>query len=440
MDTPFDAGDAAYTLYYNAMVQAQTRSAYHESGGQVTPGTDSAQITVAVDGGEATINDTNVSWAPEEVVLEDGGVGPGGSDQGAPRVDVVYVKQNGALAAATGEPHAYLPDTDAAGDPITPAEFEHWEPSPDDGRNVGGVMLGLVLVEADDAVAADITTSEIKNWKVGGAESGVYIRGDGQDNGPIDITVTGDPVTIQDSDSGAVPFDYQPSENKVTIGSSGAQPYLGDNLIAQGNTINGLNTLAYQDGAYGSLQFDSSTGTTWKLRDANTTPATPVIEVDSSTIHHRRKTNYHGERIADSGGFEWIGGDGDETLFRIDDGSTNPTSYSGRTTPGTNAGGGPFVFELFDITNISSLFSVNPNGVGQLRDGGTIDGTGPPHRIATRTWADSQFYSTAGGFIDIESLAADPPNPESGEVRIYESGGRVEAKDANGNVALLGSF
>lgn len=262
METQIDAGDAAYSLYENSIVQAYTRQAYHISGGQVNPGTSSTQLTVAVEAGEAHISDTPVSWATEEVILDDAGVGPNGQDQNQPRVDVIFVAADGTLGAVTGEPHSFAPDTDADGNPITPAPFEHWSPAPDDGQRVGGLVLGLVLVRPGWSSAQDMSATEIKQWRLGGAEASQFVRGDGTDNGSVTITTKGAPFTLTDPTAqvaGGDYFRYDPN-NATYIGARDAPVTLRGDLDVNRRGVHGLSAMFFDSSNAAVSIFDAAGG------------------------------------------------------------------------------------------------------------------------------------------------------------------------------------
>lgn len=382
METPLDAGDALYTLYDNSIIQAYTRQAFHVSGGQLNPGTSSTEITVAVEAGEGRINETDVTWASEEVVLADAGVGPSGSDENQPRVDVVFATQSGALSVATGEPSPYAPDTDANGNPLTPAPFEHWEPSPDDGTNVGGLVLGLVLVKPNWTSAQDMTAADIKQWKLSG---------------------TGQLPSVLESDLDANDFN-----------------------------VNNLNALGFAPDGQQNIDFFSTAGE-FEVRDMSPSPPETPFSVEANDIHIRRKLNAHGEQIVNPSWLNYQDGSGDANIALMDDGTQSPTVYRLQSRIG---GQQNRVLEVLDADNLSSLFSVDTTGVGKLLNGNI--GGGTPEKIATEQWAHEQFFEGANGFLDLDQKSADPVPPPSGQVRLYESQGRIEAKWPDGSTAVLG--
>jgi hypothetical protein len=280
METPLDSGDALWTIQLNSVVQAYTRQAYHISGGQVNPGTSATQMTVAVEAGEGRINDQGVSWADEEVILAGAGVGPDGTDQNEPRVDVVYAQRDGTLTATTGIPAPFAPDTriDDNGNevPYTPSPFEHWEPAPDDGGNVGGLVLGFVLILPGWSSAQDMSTAEIKQWKLGGAGAEQFIRGDGVDNGPVNIDAHNAPVTIGDPSLGEPDyFDYDPDSNTLKLGAAGALPILGGRLDARGNQVVDVQTVRFEPDepintpALNFADDDNGDRVLWKMGDGS---------------------------------------------------------------------------------------------------------------------------------------------------------------------------
>lgn len=152
------AGTAADALRINQIYQVQRREAYWVSGGTATPGSASTQIEVDIEAGEAQFGGSSTSWATTAVALD--------SASGDPRVDVVYVQQDGSLGVVTGTPHPYRPNQDEDGNAMTPSPFEHWEPSPDDGGNVIGLPLCCVLVEPSMADSTDLTTSHIQDRRL----------------------------------------------------------------------------------------------------------------------------------------------------------------------------------------------------------------------------------------------------------------------------------
>lgn len=232
MEEHFEAGQGGWTAQLNGVIQASTRSAYHKSGGKITPGSSATTLTVAVASGAANVGGKDVEWAGTELELADGGIGPSGRDTGNPRVDAIFAAKNGALGVATGDPAPYAPDTDPQGNPYTPAPFEHWSPAPDSGSRIGGCVLGFVVVEPAMNSADDLPAENIQQWKIGvGIEGTAFVRGDGQPNGPTVITVTDDPVTIEDEANSRPPFfAYDPQNETLTLGGDGARATLGSQL------------------------------------------------------------------------------------------------------------------------------------------------------------------------------------------------------------------
>lgn len=398
METKIDAGDAAYSLYENSIIQAYTHNTYHISGGQVTPGTDANQITVAVEAGEAQVNDTNVSWTSEELVLEDGGVGPSGQTTNDPRVDVIFVKANGALGVATGKPTPYAPDTDQQGDPLTPSQFEHWEPAPDDGTNVGGATLALVLVEGGDTSAGDIASGDIKQWKLGTADLGdKYVLGNGEDNGPVTITVNDADFTVRDNTDATSNYLWRDhNRGRLFLGTANAQPTLRAKLDANGNAINGVEELSLQPDNLQNIDFSSGAGQ-FALRDIST-GGERVIEVGENQIEMTRATRHNGKAMR---GVGWIqaagrdrtfldfrGGDGTQQIWTQDDGSNDPAEYSGESDPSGN-----YAYRITSSTD-GLLFGVDVNGMARSD---AFEVAGEP--VATEPWVNDNFLSLSGGAL-----------------------------------------
>lgn len=241
MEEYFNAGDAGWTAQLNAVIQALTRAAYHVSGGKITPGSSSTNVTVTVEAGEAVVHGTQVSWPGEELPLEDGGVGPSGTDENLPRVDAVFAREDSTLGVATGEPAPFTPDTTPEGQPYTPAPMEHWTPAPDSGSRIGGCVLGFVLVGKNATAATDIPSENIQQWKIGTAlDKSRLVFGDGTPNGPTTIAVNDDPLSIEDSArSSPQIFDYDNNDNVLRIGAAGVR--------VEGKSI-------------GTLELDSNSG------------------------------------------------------------------------------------------------------------------------------------------------------------------------------------
>lgn len=378
MFTFIDSGDAGYSLQLNVMLQTLTRSAYWISGGGITPGTSSTDITVAVSAGEATITGTPVSWADEELILADAGMGPNGQPTNNPRVDVISATSNGALSATTGEPAPYAPDTDANGNPLTPQEFEHWEPAPDDGQRVGGAVLGLVLVKPNFGSAQDLTSACIDNdWKFGPGEVSQFVYGNGQDNGDVTITTANSDFIARD------PADAQPnylwkdeSTGTLKLGSPDAQPTLQENLDAEENDVAGVGTLHFSQNAEQTVSIDTANGGVWELHDrnpgGNSTPdggPNPIV-ISDRKVFFSRQADFNGGNIVDVNSIGFSTGttagplldisndpNGRQELWRHTDAENNPKEFVARSNPG-----GQRVFEIENVTDSQVLFYVHENG------------------------------------------------------------------------------
>lgn len=226
METIVTAGEAADALRINQIHQVQTGQAVWISGGSVTPGSSSTQLTVSVASGEATINDTSVQWASDTVGLD--------SASTQPRVDVIEVREDASLHAITGAPNAYRPNTDEDGNTITPAPFQHWEPAPDDGTNVLGMPLACVLVEPTMADSTDLTTDHIQDRRLDGADNSSLVKGNGEDNGRT-VIVANDADTIFQDETDDVQnwLHREYSTGLLHIGGPNAMPMLRTNLNLQ---------------------------------------------------------------------------------------------------------------------------------------------------------------------------------------------------------------
>lgn len=217
MDTIVTAGEAADALRINQIHQSITKDAYWVSGGDVTPGTASTQIEVNVASGEANINSTSVTWASDSVVLS--------AANNDPRVDVVYVQEDGTLTSVTGTPHSYRPNTDENGDPFTPAPFEHWEPSPDDGSNVIGLPLACVLVKPTTADSTDLTSAMIQDRRLSATTNPEFLRADGVDNGSVTVTSNDADLKFQDTTDPTSEYLWRDfSAGKLYLGAPNATP------------------------------------------------------------------------------------------------------------------------------------------------------------------------------------------------------------------------
>lgn len=388
METPLNSGDALYAVYENSVIQAYTQEAYHKSGGQVNPGTSSTNITVAIEAGEGHINGQNVSWAAEEIQLANAGVGPNGTDENQPRVDVIYATQAGALSAATGEPAAYAPDTDVNGNPLTPAPFEHWEPSPDSGSRVGGLVLALVLVKPNWTSAQDMTTSEIKQWRLGAASGERFVYGDGTDNGRVTITTENADFIAQDpSVSPRRYLWYDSSQGEFNIGTNDAVPTFRWDVDFNGWSANGLNTVEFASDAEAGLSYDSSpSGGQFDIEDRadNTRP----LSLFPDRFVFRRASDWNGNALTRVGAMEIHGeidvtdpdgpaldltpnSDGNKAIWRQDDGGATPTTYSAFANPANGD-----AFAIRDMTNNKFLLQVKTGGNVVAPNGDLIDQDG----------------------------------------------------------------
>lgn len=235
METIVPSGTAADALRWNQIYQVQTEQAYWISGGDVTPGTASTQIEVDVASGQANINGTSVSWASNSVALSDANADP--------RVDVVYVQEDGSLAAVTGTPNAYRPNTDENGNSFTPAPFQHWEPAPNDGSDVLGLPLACVLVKPTTADSTDLASNEIQDRRLSTNTESGYVLGDGTDNGTTTITVDDADFSVQDTTDTVSKYIHRDlSAAKLYLGSPNAAPLFREAVDAGNNNISNIAT------------------------------------------------------------------------------------------------------------------------------------------------------------------------------------------------------
>lgn len=479
MDQIVDSGSAADALRINQLYQVQTRSGYWKTGGAVNPGSSTTQIEVDVEAGDAQVSGSAVSWSATSVALN--------AADTDPRVDVVYVRSDGTFGVATGTPHAYRPNTDENGDPITPAPFEHWEPAPDDGGNVPGLPLACVLVKPSVTDSTDITTSEIQDRRLAASSNSEYVKGNGTDNGQVTITADDSDVVLKDSTDSVANYLWRDhSQGTLKIGSPNAVPTLRERLNANGNAIDGVNNIevtAPGGAALDLTPISDGNKILWEITDGAATNPTDVYgrTQPGSGTAFKLGTSASGElfnigmdgsaSFTGGGGVDFASGaltnvdhlevssdsgvvidlttgssDGTHILWRHDDGGS--TQYEGLSRPGNNN-----AFMVRDSTNGQPLFTVHNDGTADLAGG---------DRVATRPWTNNNFLSSSGGTVsgsltttgtltaqaktqlqgqlEIPAQSADPPAPASGYVRIYQSGTTVEAKDASGNIATLGTF
>lgn len=350
-------GDGGYSIQINSLIQANTRQAYHISGGGITPGTSSTNVTAAVSNGEVSVNGTNVTFAAEELTLEDGGIGPSGSDTGYPRVDCISARQDGTLDVTTGDPEPFAPDTDANGNPITPAPFEHWSPSPDSGSRVAGCLLGYVLVGPNATTASDITADEIRQWKIpAGVESGAYVLGNGAENGPTSISVTDAPFAVQDEN------DTTPAYIKRDPSAPGAPLFLGTS-DAPATLRSELRTNTER------IAYDSS-AENLKIGDRNSNTATPTaIELSDTRAFIRRDTSLEGNPLRDvdkitfsspAPALDFKPTDAAIEIWESDDATTGDV-ITAKTDPGRDN-----AFHL--QKNGSNIFKVDTDGATELNE------------------------------------------------------------------------
>lgn len=391
MFTFIDSGDAGYSLQLNVLNQTFNRQAYWVSGGGITPGTSNTEITVRVESGEANVSGNPVSWAGEELVLADAGVGPNGQPTGNPRVDVISATSNGALSVTTGEPAPYAPDTDANGNKLTPQEFEQWEPAPDDGQRVGGCVLGLVLVKPDWSSAQDITSACIDNdWKLSPGDVSRFVKGNGQDNGDVTITTTNSDFILRD------PSDAQPnylwkdeSDGTLKIGSADATPTLQANLDADEYGVKGVGLFHYSQNAEQTMSIDSGAGP-WELHDRNPqgeqSPSggpNPIV-VSDKNIFFSREPDFNGADLVDVNSFK-ISDKGPESplldmhddtngrqeIWRHSDGKTPKSVYTAESEPADN-----IALRVYDATEDKDLLRLSTGGTLTIPNGGIFDQNG----------------------------------------------------------------
>lgn len=449
MNTIVNGEEGAFALRLNQIVQAQTGQGYWISGGDCAPGTSSTEITVSVDPGTVSIGGQTVDFAGNDNL-------PLPAADSQPRVDVVSVQSNGNFSVTEGTPHSYAP-TPGGSDP---APFEFWEPSPDDGRNVTGVPLCYVLVEPGTSDATGMPNSHVDdNIRIPGRENSEFVLGNGQDNGPTQITVNDADFSVRDETDAEPNYIWRDhSEGALNIGSPNAVPTFDQSLdVAQTNTaldfgtdpnVQGIWSVtagASGDRYVGQTGPGQSDNGAFNIR--NTTVGDNLFTVPTDGGADLQNAPLKGvtqiQPLQKNAPFiDFTNAtDGTKPIFAIDTGGASPIEYVFSANPGRESGiARHLVYE--DITNSEDLFALIGNGVLYLRDN-----MGSLNRTATRQWVNDTQYSageTASGiistteFLEVGTASADPSSPSNNLVRLYESQGRIEAKWPDGTTAVLG--
>lgn len=255
METITQAGEAADALRINQIYQVQSREAYWISGGSASPGSSSTEIQVDIEAGEARFSGSKTTWAATTVALD--------AASADPRVDVVYVQSDGSFGVVTGTPHTYRPNQDEDGNAMTPAPFEHWEPSPDDGGNVLGHPICCVLVEPGMADSTDLTTSHIQDRRMTTSSESQS----GQWNTlsfPVTEIAAGDYAELVDVPNGKTAYLVGIAAREADLGTAGVEMKVLNG--AEDTTYYSFDANAEGGAIYGSLDSPLATATDPNLR------------------------------------------------------------------------------------------------------------------------------------------------------------------------------
>lgn len=432
MQAHYKEGNAAYALVTNTIIQAQARIAYHVSGGACGPGTDTTQITTKVQEGRVNIDGEPVDFA--------GGEPPHPPADAKPRVDVVSVTRFGDFDVTPGTPDDFAPTHDEDGNPIqSHTPFHHWTPAADDGRNVQGVPLCLVLIRPDTQDATGLTDADVNDEivRIPGPDQSQYVRGDGVDNGPTAISVNDADFAVQDQTDAKSKYLWRDhSEGVLNIGSPNAVPTLRARLDANDNPIEGVEGLTFSNDNEQLIDFFSTTSDgsagVFTVRDASK-GYEDVFSADADKLHHHRPTDFHDtvvsniERFDLNGTRAGAGGEpiidlsesstGSHVLWEVSDGTPAPTRYYAHANPANGT-----LLSLNNRTDSEIPFRVQTDGDTQ------IDGS-----LAVAGEVRCAHVQVAQG---------EPPNPPNEQVVIYNEGAsdNLIAKDSHGEKIVLGNF
>lgn len=448
-------------LWANQINQTFTRQAYIVSGGAASPGTSSTQVEVDIAQVDARIDGSAVSHAGASVPLSDGG--------SKPRVDVVYLQSDATLQVAQGVEADYRPNEDANGNSITPEPHEHWAPSPDDGTNVTGVPLVAVLVEAGWTDSTSMTTDHLQDRRMSAADDSEFVSGDGGENGATTITVNDADFAVQDTTDATAEYLWRDhSAGVLYLGSPDATPTLRANLDANGNTVTGIEQATFADATGAALDLTADSNgrkNIWRHTDAASTateyiglsdpagnrPKGPtgfavsevggddLFNVDTGgTIH----TPMSGGGLAlEGGGITGLGdgikvvsgsgalfdlrpnSDGDQILWRHDDGTSAPTEYFVQSQPSSGN-----LLRGRDMTNSTNVFKIGTDGTGTLGE----------EQIATQPWASGQFLPSGGGTMsgNLDLGDNDIIGPNNLEFQRPGTGGKQNIRYFSGTTTL----
>ncbi|EMA42654.1 hypothetical protein C449_15968 [Halococcus saccharolyticus DSM 5350] len=196
-------------MLLNGIYTATSGGDYWKSGLEVTPNTtDTSSIYVDVSNGTINVGGEDVSLPSQKVELD-----PATNN---PRIDVIEATANGVGVVKGNEAPKRPTDAEDGQEGTFP---NIWQPAPDDGTLVGGVLRAIVYVRPSVSDSTGITAQDIRNYDVQGISGDFVAQTNLQPSiEALDVDLA-DPLdtTVENSQNLGGTFHNQFRRNYLTI-------------------------------------------------------------------------------------------------------------------------------------------------------------------------------------------------------------------------------